>query len=1379
MNSNPDDNMDSNLDSNGILDSPVVSRELTTASTKSNMSNNSNSKCACVCAGLLATPGSDRNIDLWSARTHTHITSLYIGDEPDWFAFSPDNTLLASSADESNVKIWDLASSYTVMDELPNSKHVGMLCFNRCGDRLVIKQRVDESIDAVKLQVYDVSSRRICLCLDIISVDSATVCFSADGELIIGTCKRTHRDQVEALLKIWNSSTGEEVRCIDTGHTEDMEQVLLSPDGSILATASNDSSIKIWDAATWSDQPIAVLLGHSNVASCVAFSPTGDRLVSGSFDKTAVIWCCETWSILVRIQCVHEIWDIGFSPDGSRVCTLVCPEDSNKSFVALIYDSVQGGFHCGLTSSSGLLNGIRICYSHPSTYTSSSRTQNTQSASLSARSRAYTDTQTQSGTSDPDTDMCVCSSSHMHRRHTHSDNGGPRSCKSNSSLSSKSLAQLSMCSPLSNPSHTQSRTGGDASPNKRVRRTARRRANSHPAAMMLMDTSTHTNPDADTNADTNADTQDGSEEWVQERESLQAQVCVLTQQLLDTHIAVSELAIMATEDRLHTLCAHTHSHTQTEMTTDTQTDMQQTDVAVHTRTDIEYMCADTQTDPTEDDNNNNEEAELELAHTHQLTEQLAQQLEQQLEQLELAHTQQLAEKDAHIQSLVSLQELQEHTHTELEAQWTHTWNVEREQLCVDILCLQQQLKDAETLAASAAAATNTHEDDDVDTQDMDTQTDEVVLAVDTHTVVKDTREMDTQTDPDTHTAIAVAVNEQTDTNNNNNALIEQLQADHESERHRWESNILRLQEQLAQRDTHIQTLEQSQEQREQMQLELTKHFNHTRERLFADIAQLKQQLVEKDTHIEALTQIQTQLQQVEEAYKLACEQTLHSHQQLEKQSSEHTHTVHTLTHKLTMSLENFALLEDSVRIKQTRVCELEKDVEEHANTIQTQQQRIRELETMLQTLNAQSNTQHTHTSKHGGSKMNVNTSREHHSHAHVLRHFVKSPMSDSHHTPNRHTPGRHTPSRHTPTGKPPHTPTADSSAHTPKYLRCLNRSADSCMSDHSTNTNNPQQANNTLAQDEVKAVDSILSEYLQQAHSILQLLTSEIRARARPHGANSHHKQTSGDSLMSAQPQTDTPTTTALDPITPVVLAHRTHKNSDDEEEEDDDCSEYSDIIEDEDDEANNENVDNNMNTDGGVVALSEKRTQSSKNAHRRLPAMKFKRSVGIHPTTRGLPGMGNSNATNANAATSGSDKLRLMSLSMLSNPSIKEKMVMLNDLSRHLQQVCLFIKIRRNHGGNNNNHHSKMTATGGENGDGVHTDRTDSELGDAHYVGLEDTVQYPGPNDVEYIEMSHVSDYTSTIIVHMVYSDCPYICLIFSAIGNGKAGLCHDVAGE
>jgi WD40 repeat protein/transcriptional regulator with XRE-family HTH domain len=154
-----------------------------------------------------------------------------------------------------------------------------------------------------------------------------SVTFSPDGTHIATASQ-------DKTTKVWDSRSGKLLLTL-VGHSDSVNSVSYSPDGNYIATASDDHTAKVWDAAT--GNALLILKGHTDAVDHIVFSPDGLRLVTASYDGTAKIWDATSGKELITFS-AHEdiVWDVVFSPDGNLVAS------SGKDGNVRLWDSHSG-----------------------------------------------------------------------------------------------------------------------------------------------------------------------------------------------------------------------------------------------------------------------------------------------------------------------------------------------------------------------------------------------------------------------------------------------------------------------------------------------------------------------------------------------------------------------------------------------------------------------------------------------------------------------------------------------------------------------------------------------------------------------------------------------------------------------------------------------------------------------------------------------------------------------------------------------------------------------------------------------------------------------------------------------------------------------------
>ncbi|KAL6080659.1 Lissencephaly-1 [Balamuthia mandrillaris] len=123
----------------------------------------------------------------------------------------------------------------------------------------------------------------------------------------------------DATIKVWDYETGEFERTLK-GHTLAVQDIAFDHTGKLLASCSADLTVKLWDFQKY--ECVKTLHGHDHNVSSVTFFPSGDHLVSASRDKTLRIWEVQT-GYCVKTLTGHDEWvkRVIVSEEGTMLAT--------------------------------------------------------------------------------------------------------------------------------------------------------------------------------------------------------------------------------------------------------------------------------------------------------------------------------------------------------------------------------------------------------------------------------------------------------------------------------------------------------------------------------------------------------------------------------------------------------------------------------------------------------------------------------------------------------------------------------------------------------------------------------------------------------------------------------------------------------------------------------------------------------------------------------------------------------------------------------------------------------------------------------------------------------------------------------------------------
>ena len=323
----------------------------------------------------LATAGADGAVHLWDIHTG-RVLLTYRGHTQNvtCVAFDPNGGRVASSGSDQTVKLWDSSAGHEAFIWRGRGPVV-RLAFFPDGRRLVLggSSEADDGRIRPRLAILEPSTRRV---VELARDDSARdncingVAVSSDGAMI-AACMADHKtevrdaatgallhtfavEQFESLaaafspdratlaiagmappdsrddgsgtrqsfgyLALWDLATGTSRWARSNTDPGPIRSVAFSPDGHRIATADNDGTVTLRDAAR--GEPIRQLSGHRRLVTSVAFSPDGRRLASASWDQTVRVWDCATGHAIVTLRGhMRSVLCLAFSPDGTRLAT--------------------------------------------------------------------------------------------------------------------------------------------------------------------------------------------------------------------------------------------------------------------------------------------------------------------------------------------------------------------------------------------------------------------------------------------------------------------------------------------------------------------------------------------------------------------------------------------------------------------------------------------------------------------------------------------------------------------------------------------------------------------------------------------------------------------------------------------------------------------------------------------------------------------------------------------------------------------------------------------------------------------------------------------------------------------------------------------------
>lgn len=256
----------------------------------------------------IATVSADTTARLWNPVTgEALIAPLRHNDSVPMADFGAGGQQLLTCSRDKSARLWEVRTGEALAEPMRQDHALLAARLSFDGRRVVTVSETDSA------WLWEVRTRHPLVTLRRMRVIPQYARFNPDGQQIVVVDESDH-------AQVWNTQTGSiQTKAMSHGANTIIKDAQFSPDGRRLLTSAENATIQAWDPLT--GEPIGPSWPQRASDSYFRFGPDGSRVATASNDGIARLLDAETGRLVFELRHAGRVYSAEFNADGRLLVT--------------------------------------------------------------------------------------------------------------------------------------------------------------------------------------------------------------------------------------------------------------------------------------------------------------------------------------------------------------------------------------------------------------------------------------------------------------------------------------------------------------------------------------------------------------------------------------------------------------------------------------------------------------------------------------------------------------------------------------------------------------------------------------------------------------------------------------------------------------------------------------------------------------------------------------------------------------------------------------------------------------------------------------------------------------------------------------------------